>query len=164
MSNPCDNPPVWPQAPKPSHNPLASMQWASGQDKDKFGCTRKDAQGKAKFHAGIDIKASVGTDCHAIEDSKVEEVSYGADLGKYVSISYAKDNKTYGVVYCHLSVQSVKKGESVKAGDLLGKTGVTGNAEASNPHLHLEIQDQVWVGYPDATSRSKHGLNPNHWL
>ena len=44
--------------------------------------------------------------------------------------------------YCHLSqrLKSLKEGVKVKAGDLLGYTGDTGNAKgAINPHLHFEI-------------------------
>lgn len=161
FANPCDNPPAWPKAPSPTRNPLGTMAWATGTRKDKFGCTR-DA-GK-KFHAGIDIKAAVGTDCFAIEDATVEEVGFGSDLGKYVSISFKKGNKIFGVAYCHLDKTSVKKGVAVKAGDKLGETGVTGNAEPDNPHLHLEVQDQIWIAYTNASDRSAHGLNPNDYV
>jgi hypothetical protein len=158
---PCDNPPNWPEAPAPTKYPLATMNWATGTPKDKFGCTRN---GGKKFHAGIDVKAVVGTKCFATEDGKVEEVGYGEEVGSYVSISFKKDGKTYGVAYCHLKKAAVKKGDLVKAGDTLGETGVTGNAEPSNPHLHLEVQDQVWVAYADAADRSKHALNPNSYV
>ena len=137
------------------------MEWATGALKDKFGCTRNSG---SKFHAGIDIKAELGTDCFATERSKVEEVGYGTDLGKYVSISFKKEGKTYGVAYCHLSKTSVKKGDSVEAGQKIGKTGKTGNASEDNPHLHLEVQDQVWVAYDTADERSEHGLNPNSYV
>jgi|ERR1043166_8074876 murein DD-endopeptidase MepM/ murein hydrolase activator NlpD len=160
-SNPCDNPPKWPTAPAPTKNPLAVMAWATGTQKDKFGCTRE--QGK-KFHAGIDIKAKIGTDCVATEDAKVEAVAAGVDLGDYVTISFKRDGKTYGVAYCHLSKRIVKEGQKVKAGEKLGETGVSGNAEPDNPHLHLEVQDQVWVGYAESAERSKHGLNPNSYI
>ena len=137
------------------------MSWATGLLKDKFGCTRN---GGSKFHAGIDIKAAIGTACFATENANVEEVGYGCDVGKYVSISFKKDGKTIGVAYCHLSKTTVNKGDSVKAGDKVGETGVTGNADANNPHLHLEVQDQVWVAYDNSSDRSQHGLNPNGYI
>jgi murein DD-endopeptidase MepM/ murein hydrolase activator NlpD len=160
-TNPCDNPPNWPAAPAPTKKPLAVMAWATGLQKDKFGCTRDQG---TKFHAGIDIKAAVGTPCFATEDAKVEEVGFGTEVGKYVSISFIKSGKTHGVSYCHLSKTSVIKGASVKAGDKVGETGVTGNAEPNNPHLHLEVQDQVWVAYDNSADRSKHGINPNSYI
>lgn len=164
MSNPCDSTTSWTKAPKPSHNPLAVMKWATGQEQDKFGCTRKDAQGKKKFHAGLDLQAPIGTKCFAVEDAKVEDVGSGADLGKWVSISFTKNGKTFGVAYTHLSKQSVKNGDNVKAGAELGETGDSGNAAGETPHLHLEVQDQVWVAYASAADRSKHGLDPNDWV
>jgi murein DD-endopeptidase MepM/ murein hydrolase activator NlpD len=160
-ANPCDNAPNWPSAPAPTKNPLTKMEWATGLLKDKFGCTRS---GNGKFHAGIDIKAAVGTPCFAVEDAKVETIGYGKDVGSYVTISFKKDEKTYGVAYCHLSMRTVKEGAMVKAGEKLGETGISGNADPDNPHLHLEIQDQVWVGYADAEERSRHGVNPNSYL
>jgi murein DD-endopeptidase MepM/ murein hydrolase activator NlpD len=141
--------------------PLAKMEWATGKLKDKFGCTRN---GGAKFHVGIDIKAEVGTPCFAIEDAKVEAVGFGEDVGSYVTISFEKNGKTYGVAYCHLKKQEVKEGTKVKAGDRLGETGISGNAEPENPHLHLDIQNQVWVGYAEAEKRSMHGVNPNSYV
>ena len=158
---PCANPPAWPLAPAPKKKPLDVMEWATGRLKDQFGCTR---DGGAKFHAGIDIKAAIGTPCYAVEDAKVRAVGSGTDLGKYVTISFQKDGKTYGVAYCHLRKQSVEEGDDVKAGDKLGETGITGNAEAENPHLHFDMQDQIWVGYEDAAERSKHGVNTNSYV
>lgn len=161
-TNPCDTPPNWPLAPSPTKNPLASMQWATGLNKDKFGCTR---DGGTKFHAGIDIKAAVGTACFATEAAKVKDVGWFGELGQCVGISFTKNGKTYGVAYCHLQEKVfVKVGDSVKAGDKLGETGLSGNAETSNPHLHLEVQDQVWVAYNPAEDRSKHALNPNSYI
>jgi murein DD-endopeptidase MepM/ murein hydrolase activator NlpD len=137
------------------------MEWATGTLKDRFGCTRNSC---TKFHAGIDIKATVGTACYATEDGKVEEVGYGKDLGKYVSISFNKDGKTYGVAYCHLSKRSVSKGATVAAGQKLGETGIMGNADSSNPHLHLEVQGQIFVAYDNAFVRSKHSLDSNSYI
>ena len=42
--------------------------------------------------------------------------------------------------YCHLSEVNVKVGDTVKAGQVIAKTGVTGNASGTRaPHLHFEI-------------------------
>lgn len=160
-ANPCDNPPKWPPAPAPTKNPLAVMQWATGQKKDKFGCTR-DA-GK-NFHAGIDIKAAIGTPCFSTEDATVKDVGTFGELGLCVGISFTKSGDVYGVAYCHLKKASVKVGESLKAGQQVGECGISGNAEPENPHLHLEVQNQVWVAYNNSADRSKYGLNPNSYI
>lgn len=129
--------------------------------KDKFGCTRN---GRAKFHAGVDLGAQVGTPCYAVAAGRIEEVGFGRDLGRYVSLSFVLKGRIYGVAYCHLENTTVAKGDNVTAGDKLGLTGITGNASADNPHLHLEVQDQVWVAYADAASRARHALDPNAWV
>jgi murein DD-endopeptidase MepM/ murein hydrolase activator NlpD len=164
VASPCDGAPTWAKAPSPSSNPLDTMEWATGTKKDKFGCTRTDADGSKKFHAGIDIKAAIGTDCFATEDATVTDVGSGLDLGNWVAISFIKGGKKYGVAYCHLSKQSVKNGDKLKKGDKVGETGISGNAEINNPHLHLEVQDQVWVAYSSASDRSKHGLDNNDYI
>lgn len=164
LANPCDGSPTWNKAPSPSSNPLDTMEWATGTKKDKFGCTRTNADGSKKFHAGIDIKAAIGTDCFATEDATVTDVGSGSDLGSWVAISFTKGGKKYGVAYCHLSKQSVKNGDKLKKGDKVGETGISGNAEVNNPHLHLEVQDQVWVAYSSVSDRSTHGLDPNDYI
>lgn len=158
VENPCDTLPAWPAAPVPVKNPLAAMELATGKTKDRFGCTRNSG---TKFHAGLDIKAVKGTECFAVADAKVEEVGFGTDVGKYVSISYNVDGKTIGVAYCHLNEALVKKGDPVVAGQVIGKTGITGNPDPNEPHLHIEYQTQVWVAYASAIDRSKVAMNPN---
>ena len=161
LENPCDAAPNWPLAPKPVKSPLAAMKWATGTQKDRFGCTRDAGM---KFHAAIDLEAAEGTLCFAVADAKVEEVGYGKDVGKYVSISYKEGRQTIGVAYCHLSKARVKKVDIVKAGTIIGETGTTGNASGGVPHLHLEIQNQVWVAYEFADDRSKHAMNSNSYM
>lgn len=161
----CESNPSWGAAPLPGHNPLAEMKWANDLEKDKFGCTRKDAAGKKKFHGGIDIKASVGTDCYATEDAVVTAIGYGSELGKYVAIKFTKGGKGYGVAYCHLSKHDILKvGDSIKAGAVVGKTGKTGNVGSDEPHLHLEVHNQEWVAYANDEDRSAHALNANGYI
>ncbi len=161
----CDNSPSWDLAPKPSKNPLAKMEWANNLEKDKFGCTRNDSSGNKKFHAGIDIKATEGSECYATEDSIVTAIGYGSDLGKYVAIKFTKTAKVYGAAYCHLSKHDILNvGDSIMAGVVVGKTGKTGNVGTDEAHLHFEVQDQEWVAYAHDVDRSAHSLNPNNYI
>ena len=161
----CDGDPSWDKAPSPSTNPLTKMEFANGLEKDKFGCTRKDSAGKKKFHGGIDIKAAVGTDCFATEDSVVTAIGAGADLGKYVAIKFTKGGKVFGVAYCHLSKHDILSvGDKVTAGTVVGKTGKTGNVGTDEPHLHLEVHSTEWVAYASDVERSAHSLDPNDYI
>ncbi len=47
--------------------------------------------------------------------------------------------KNYSLYYAHLDSQIVSSGQQVKAGDVLGLMGNTGNARTTIPHLHFGI-------------------------
>lgn len=59
---------------------------------------------------------------------------YSDSYGNYVHIMLS--NSTY-ISYNHLNKVTVNIGDFVKAGEIIGKTGNTGNSTA--PHLHLSI-------------------------
>ena len=161
----CEDNPTWDVAPLPSKNPLATMEWANNLPKDHFGCTRVDSAGNKKFHGGMDIKASVGTDCYATEDGTITAVGTGSDLGRYVAIKFTKAGNIYGVGYCHLSKHDILKvGDSVTAGTVVGKTGKTGNTGTDATHLHLEVHNGEWKTYDNDVDRSAHSLDPNNYI
>ena len=59
---------------------------------------------------------------------------------------FSFDSKIY-LRHYHLSKVDVKKGDIVKAGQKIGESGVTGNADKTKaPHLHFEVLDTT--GYP----------------
>ena len=88
-----------------------------------------------KMHNGIDINGEIGTPIKSSTTGKVLKVGEDAINGKYVRIESGK----YEVVYAHCYKISVKEGQSVKQGDILGEVGDTGLA--SGPHLHFEVQE-----------------------
>ena len=48
------------------------------------------------------------------------------------------ENGELKLIYAHCKELKVKKGETVKQGDILGTVGSTGNS--TGPHLHFEIR------------------------
>jgi len=88
------------------------------------------------FHPGIDIATPSGTKVQAPADGVVVSCGEVGGYGKAIVLDHQ-----YGVVtrYAHLSGFSVRPGQRVKRGDLLGLVGSTGKSTA--PHLHYE----VWV-------------------
>jgi hypothetical protein len=92
----------------------------------------------AKRHTGIDYACPVGTPVLAIVNATVKAVLTDKAYGKVVVITYKVDGVKYDTWYCHLSAQSVKVGAKVAEGDVLGKSGNTGNS--TGPHLHLETR------------------------
>lgn len=88
-----------------------------------------------KFHAGLDIRAKHGNAVYAAFDGKVVEVKKSSKgYGNTIKIVHENGLAT---LYAHLSAFSVKKGDIICKGKIIGKIGSTGNA--TGPHLHFEI-------------------------
>ncbi len=87
------------------------------------------------FHSGTDFKAKVGTPVKAINDGKVVLAKQRYYAGGSIIIDHGK-----GVYSCyyHLSKFLVKKGDRVKRGQIIAKSGQSGRV--SGPHLHLTIK------------------------
>ena len=94
-------------------------------------------------HTGVDLAAPVGTAVHAVADGSVVRVVTTPNMryGNYLVIRHAQ--APYHTLYGHLSQIRVRPGQKVKAGELIGKSGISGLA--SYPHLHFEVIDRLPV-------------------
>ncbi len=99
-----------------------------------FG-TGRDNGGRK--HEGIDILAPKHSPAVASANGIITRVSENALGGKVIFLK--PDNATYSLYYAHLDSQIAKEGQHVKAGDILGLTGNTGNAKFTVSHLHFGI-------------------------
>jgi hypothetical protein len=96
--------------------------------------------GKPGFHTGVDIAASEGTPVLAVATGTVTEAGLSGGYGEEVLIDHGGFRTRYG----HLSVVSVKQGQVVAAGEVIGYSGNTGRS--TGPHLHFEwITDGIPV-------------------
>jgi murein DD-endopeptidase MepM/ murein hydrolase activator NlpD len=96
---------------------------------------REDPFGRGnEVHTGIDISADRGQPVYATADGTVESAGWNGDYGNMVVI-----NHNFGLVtrYAHLSAFSVRPGEHVERGHVIGQIGATGRA--TGPHLHYEL-------------------------
>lgn len=112
-----------------------------------FGVRVHPVSGVKTSHSGIDLVAFDGKTSHtdyiaAHSGGVVESVSYDDVSGHYVRIEVASGIL---MVYCHLKDKSaLKKGASVKKGDIIGYMGSTGRSTGA--HLHFGIKkDGVWI-------------------
>jgi len=87
-----------------------------------------------KFHKGMDFTAPKGTPVYASGNGKIYRAQRSSTFGKVIYIDHGYGYKT---IYAHLSKMVVKRGETIKRGDLIGYVGNTGLSVA--PHLHYEV-------------------------
>ena len=99
-----------------------------------FGMRLHPILGIKRMHDGIDIITDRGTPVHATGNGKIDFVGYRGGYGLCIEIDHGFG---YRSVYAHLSKTLVKKGQNVKRGDLIAKTGSSGLA--TGPHLHYEV-------------------------
>lgn len=105
---------------------------------DRVNVTSPYGYRSSDFHAGIDLDTGTGDKVVAWKDGFVVKAMYHHSWGNYVLIYHGKWNgkKVYSG-YAHLDKISVKKGDSVLAGEKIGTSGNTGHSFGD--HLHFEI-------------------------
>src|SRR5260221_630149 len=88
-----------------------------------------------KMHTGVDFAATIGTPIYATADGVIDklEVSFSG-YGKVLEIDHGFGYRTR---FAHMHDFSVRHGQKVKRGDLIGYVGNTGLSTA--PHLHYEV-------------------------
>jgi hypothetical protein len=104
---------------------------------DTWGAPRSGG----RKHEGVDVIAKAGTPLYAVVDGTIWKTAFdraGSLGGNQVWLRSANGSGTY-YFYAHLQEFSSlgKVGATVKAGDVIGWVGETGNA--STPHLHFEV-------------------------
>jgi murein DD-endopeptidase MepM/ murein hydrolase activator NlpD len=117
----------------PSIQPISSKHlktMASG-----YGYRRDPIYGTSRLHEGMDFSADIGTPVYATGDGKVTFADWHSGYGNLIEINHGFN---YVTRYAHLSQISVRSGQSVKRGDLIGKVGNTG--KSTGPHLHYEVR------------------------
>ena len=88
----------------------------------------------AKFHAGMDFSANVGTPVYATGDGKVVKAGWESGYGNLIKIDHGFGYVTW---YAHLSKIKVRVGQKVVRGEIIGDVGNTG--KSTGPHLHYEV-------------------------
>jgi len=118
----------------PVYGPAASFT-------DDFGAARADTG----WHHGNDIFAPIGTPLLAVADGTLFSVGVNSLGGNRLWLRDRSGNEFY---YAHLSAYSplAEEGAAVRAGDVVGFVGTTGDAVGTPPHLHFEIHPAGLLG------------------
>ena len=85
--------------------------------------------------AGVDLEAAEESSVLAVADGTVAASTYDMVYGNQITIQHADGMLT---TYSHLSERLVSEGDSVRQGQIIGRSGATG--WVTGPHLHLDVQ------------------------
>jgi len=113
----------------------AFVEPVNGRRSGIFGSVRIMNGQPRNPHNGEDIGAPVGTDVAVTNDGVVRLTVEHFFSGKGIFVDHGLG---FYSMYFHLSEISVKDGEVVRAGQIIGKVGATGRA--TGPHLHWGVK------------------------
>lgn len=107
-----------------------------------FGPRVSPCSGCSSLHDGVDYDAGNGAPVHAMAAGVVVETNNPgwAALGIHVAIQHLIDGQTITSAYGHMQMGSMplRMGDTVFAGELIGRVGSTGLSTGA--HLHFEIR------------------------
>ena len=99
-----------------------------------FGNRNTGIAGASTYHQGVDLAAPQNTPIYASRSGTVTVASYGSSAGYYVTINHGDG---FSSIYMHMETFTVRAGQQVSQGQLIGYVGKTG--VASGYHLHFGI-------------------------
>ena len=92
--------------------------------------------GRNEKHQGVDVAVKEGTPVHAMTDGRVTFAEFDGGLGNFVALQ-AKGDGAPTVVNGHMSRLTVRAGDEVHRGDVIGFAGSTGRSTGSHVHVQL---------------------------
>jgi len=108
----------------------------SGTVVRNYGMVTDPIDNMERFHPGIDIAAPVGSPVKAVRDGTVQRLGDSPVLGKYLLIEHTAGAFSF---YGELARMTVEEGQAVKAGQIIGEVGTTG--DISGGGLHFEMRE-----------------------
>ena len=89
-----------------------------------------------RSHQGVDMFAPFGTPLYAVANGEIFRV-YTNPLGGLAINLIDDDGNMY--YYAHLSSASVRSGQRIRVGEVIGAVGTSGNAAGTPPHVHWQF-------------------------
>ena len=141
--------------------PLAGMDLR--RINSPFGMRIHPITGQKSMHYGVDYPAPRGTPIYATADGTVQiskMQSNGRGYGEYVVI----DHGLFATLSCHMSERLVSVGKRVRAGDMIGRVGSTGDSTGNHLHFGMcyNFIDTSWFD-PLPLLKGVRTMNEEHW-
>lgn len=131
----------------------------------KYGWRTHPIHGNRHFHSGIDLVKGHKEPLAAFVGGQVIYAGMGrtgTGVGGYGNVVLIKDYTGAGHLYAHLDKVSVKKGQKVKKGQVIGTQGATGQVTGS--HLHYEVRKKTSPSLGWNANKEKSTYNPTTYL
>ncbi|CAN5321737.1 M23 family metallopeptidase [soil metagenome] len=136
---------------------IPAIQPVSNRELDRiasgFGMRIDPVYGTPKMHKGLDFTAPQGTPIYATGNGVVKEAGFAeGGYGNHVVIN---NGYGYETLFGHMVRVKVRRGQSVKRGEVIGWVGSTG--KSTGPHCHYEVHingneiNPVYFFYNDLT-------------
>jgi len=109
----------------------------------------------SRCHTGLDFAAPSGTPIRTVASGRVSKVGSAGAYGNRTIITIRNGTQFW---YCHQTTIHVTKGQQVRAGEVIGSVGSTGNT--TGPHLHLEVRPRPKHPVDPFAALLAHGLTP----
>ena len=106
-----------------------------GPISSEYGKRSDPFTGEEKFHHGLDIAAREGTPIRA---PMAGTVTFAGEKGGYGLTTILDHGNGLSTLYAHQRNLTMKAGDRVQRGDVIGKSGNTGRS--TGPHLHFEVR------------------------
>jgi murein DD-endopeptidase MepM/ murein hydrolase activator NlpD len=100
-----------------------------------FGVRLDPFMGRPAMHTGIDFRGDMGEGIRVTAAGTVVSAGWSGGYGRMVEVDHGNGLSTR---YGHMSEIDVHVGQTLKAGQIVGKLGSTGRS--TGPHLHYETR------------------------
>ncbi|WP_052016210.1 peptidoglycan-binding protein [Alkalihalobacillus hemicellulosilyticus] len=132
-----------------------------------FGWRIHPIRGGREWHTGIDLVKAHQAPIEAFTEGQVLFAGMGqsgSGFGGYGNVVLIRDKNNRGQVYAHLDRVSVRVGQTVHRGQVIGMQGATGAVTGS--HLHYEVRKRAESSPPYGwrANRVNNCLDPTEYL
>jgi murein DD-endopeptidase MepM/ murein hydrolase activator NlpD len=134
---------------------IALNQWVLPVDNYHLTAEFGDWGLWASYHTGLDFAGDYGSPIKAMAGGTITEVGYDGSYGNKVVITLDDGTELW---FCHMSEYTATPGDEVRAGEVIGYLGNTGNT--TGPHLHLEVRPGAGDPVDPYAAMLVHGLQP----